>query len=147
MGAPVKLEPAVESFVSAKARKMLIDGKWVAAASGKTFDTPNPATGQVLARVAEGDAEDIDRAVRAARRAFDDGPWPHTGPSARERILLKVADLIEEHADELAQLETLDHGKTRAESRNVDTPAAAATFRYYAGWPNKLYGETNPSEE
>jgi acyl-CoA reductase-like NAD-dependent aldehyde dehydrogenase len=146
MGAAVKLHSATESFIGTP-RKMLIDGKWVEAASGKTFETPNPATGQVLARVAEGDAEDIERAVRAARRAFDDGPWAHTGPGARERILLKIADLIEQHADELAELETLDNGKTLTESRNVDIPAAAGTFRYYAGWPNKVYGETNPSEE
>jgi acyl-CoA reductase-like NAD-dependent aldehyde dehydrogenase len=146
MGAAVKLHSAVESFIGTP-RKMLIDGKWVDAASGKTFETPNPATGQTLARVAEGDAEDIDRAVRAARKAFDEGPWSHTGPTARERILLKIADLIEQHAEELADIETLDNGKPRTESRHVDIPAAAATFRYYAGWPNKIYGETNPSEE
>src|SRR5207249_4971525 len=81
------------------------------------------------------------------RRAFDDGPWPHTPPNERERFLLKVADLIEAHADELAQLETLDNGKPFMESRHVDIPAAAATFRYYAGWVNKIYGETNPSDE
>jgi acyl-CoA reductase-like NAD-dependent aldehyde dehydrogenase len=146
MGAAVKLHSATESFIGTP-RKMLIDGKWVEAASGKTFDTPNPATGQTLARVAEGDAEDIERAVRAARKAFDAGAWPRTGPTARERLLLKIADLIEQHADELAELETLDNGKTLVESRNVDIPSAAATFRYYAGWPNKTYGETNPSEE
>src|SRR6185295_19429701 len=140
-----KLESSVERFVAAP-RKMLIDGKWVEAASGKTFETPNPATGQTLARVAEGDAEDIDRAVRAARKAFDEGPWSHTGPNARERILLKIADLIEQHADELAEIETLDNGKTLTESRNVDVPAAAATFCYYAGWVTKIYGETNPSD-
>ena len=74
MGAAVQLQSAVERFVSAPVRKMLIDGKWVEAASGKTFDTLNPATGEVLARVAEGAAEDVDRAVRAARRAFDEAP-------------------------------------------------------------------------
>jgi acyl-CoA reductase-like NAD-dependent aldehyde dehydrogenase len=125
---------------------MLIDGKWVEAASGKTFETPNPATGAVLARIAEGDAEDVDRAVRAARRAFDDGAWTRTPPTERERLLLRIADLIEKHADELAQLETLDNGKPLTESRNVDIPASAATFRYYAGWVTKIYGETNPSD-
>src|SRR5881628_432882 len=147
MQAAVSLQSEVERFVSAPVRRMLIDGKWVEAASGKTFETPNPATGEVLARVAEAGPEDVDRAVRAARRAFDDGPWPHTPPNERERFLLKVADLIEAHADELAQLETLDNGKPFMESRHVDIPAAAATFRYYAGWVSKIYGETNPSDE
>src|SRR5437870_4483511 len=147
MQAAVSLQSEVERFVSAPVRRMLIDGKWVEAASGKTFETPNPATGEVLARVAEAGPEDVDRAARAARRAFDAGPWPHTPPNERERFLLKVADLIEVHADELAQLETLDNGKPFMESRHVDIPAAAATFRYYAGWVNKIYGETNPSDE
>src|SRR5215813_5776153 len=112
MGAAVKLDESVESFVHARVRKMLIDGKWVEAASGKTFETPNPATGEVLARVAEGDREDVDRAVRAARRAFDEGPWTHMRPVERQRLLLKIADLIEQHGEELAELETLDNGKT-----------------------------------
>src|SRR5262245_15586353 len=141
-----QLQPEVQSFVKAPFRKMLIDGKWVEAASGKTFDTPNPATGEVLARVAEGDAADIDRAVRAARRAFDDGKWVRMLPAARERLLLRIAELIEQHAEELAQLETLDNGKSLNESRNVDIPAAAGTFRYYAGWVTKITGETNPSD-
>ncbi len=146
MGVAVALDRSVEQFVRAPVRRMLIDGQWVEAASGKTFETPNPATGEVLARVAEGDAEDIDRAVRAARRAFDEGPWPRLAPNERERLLLAIADLIDRHADELAQLETLDNGKTLTESRHVDIPAAAATFRYYAGWVNKMTGETNPSD-
>jgi acyl-CoA reductase-like NAD-dependent aldehyde dehydrogenase len=146
MGAAVQLERSVEQFVHAPLRKMLIDGQWVAAASGKTFETPNPATGEVLARVAEGDAADIDRAVRAARRTFDEGTWARLRPTERERLLLRIADLIEQHGDELAQLETLDNGKPLAESRHVDIPAAAGTFRYYAGWVSKLFGETNPSD-
>jgi acyl-CoA reductase-like NAD-dependent aldehyde dehydrogenase len=146
MGVAVELDASVEGFVRAPVRRMLIDGKWVEAASGKSFETPNPATGEVLARVAEGDTEDVDRAVRAARRAFDDGAWTRLAPSERERLLLRIADLIDRHADELAQLETLDNGKTLVESRNVDVPAAAATFRYYAGWVTKMTGETNPSD-
>src|SRR5712692_3337766 len=146
MGAAVQLQSAVERFVCAPVRKMLIDGKWVEAASGKTFETVNPATGQVLARVAEGDKEDIDRAARAARRAFDDGKWARMNPSDRQRLLLRIADLIEANGDELAQLETLDNGKPFMESRHVDIPAAAETFRYYAGWVTKIYGETNPSD-
>jgi 5-carboxymethyl-2-hydroxymuconate semialdehyde dehydrogenase len=147
MGIAARLESSVERFLAAPVRKMLIDGKWVEAASGKTFDTLNPATGEVLARVAEGDAEDVDRAVRAARRAFDGGPWRRMRPAERERLLLRIADLIEAHAEELAELETLDNGKTLADSRSVDVPSAAATFRYYAGWVNKLTGDTNPSDE
>ncbi len=147
MGIAARLESSVERFLAAPVRKMLIDGKWVEAASGKTFDTLNPATGEVLARVAEGDAEDVDRAVRAARRAVDGGPWRRMRPAERERLLLRIADLIEAHAEELAELETLDNGKTLADSRSVDVPSAAATFRYYAGWVNKLTGDTNPSDE
>src|SRR5262249_52269949 len=103
-------------------------------------------SGEVLARIAAGDAEDIDRAVRAARRAFDDGVWTRTRPADREHLLLRIAELIEQHADELAQLETLDNGKPLTGSRHVEIPAAAATFRYYAGWVTKIYGETNPSD-
>jgi acyl-CoA reductase-like NAD-dependent aldehyde dehydrogenase len=146
MQAAASLESSVERFVSAPVRKMLIDGKWVEAASGKSFETPNPATGETLARIAEGDAEDVDRAARAARRAFDDGKWVRMRPSERQRLLLRIADLIEAHGDELAQLETLDNGKTLFESKNVDIPASAETFRYYAGWVTKVYGETNPSD-
>jgi aldehyde dehydrogenase (NAD+) len=146
MGAALDLNPAVQDFVRAPFRKMLIDGQWVASASGKTFDTLDPATGDVLARVAEGDAEDVQRAVRAARRAFDSGPWGTSKPSDRVRILLRVADLIEQNAQELAQLETLDNGKSINESLNVDIPSAAATFRYYAGWVDKTYGQTIPAD-
>jgi acyl-CoA reductase-like NAD-dependent aldehyde dehydrogenase len=145
MGAAAQLE-TVQQFVAAPLRRMLIDGKWVEAASGKTFETLNPTTGKVLAKVAEGDAEDVERAVRAARRAFDDGAWTRMRPADRQRLLLRVAELIEQHADELAQLESLDNGKPFGESRYVDIPAAAETFRYYAGWVNKIYGETLPSD-
>src|SRR5438445_8854716 len=86
MQAAVSLQSEVERFVSAPVRRMLIDGKWVEAASGRTFETPNPATGEVLARVAAAGPEDVDRAVRAARRAFDEGPWPHTPPNERARF-------------------------------------------------------------
>jgi aldehyde dehydrogenase (NAD+) len=146
MAAAPALNPAVQDFVRAPFRKMLIDGKWVAAASGKTFATVNPATGETLANVAEGDAEDVERAVRAARRAFDDGPWSRTAPTDRVKILLRAADLIEQNAAELAQLETLDNGKSINESLNVDIPSAAGTFRYYAGWVDKSYGQTIPSD-
>jgi phenylacetaldehyde dehydrogenase len=91
--------------------KNLIDGKLVAAASGKTFPVYNPATGTVVCSVAEADSEDVDRAVKAARRAFDDGGWPRTKPNERSRLLWKLADLLEKHTDEFAELESLDNGK------------------------------------
>src|SRR5215467_14025522 len=146
MGVAAKLESSVQKFVKAPVRKMLIGGKWVEAASGKTFATVNPADGSELARVAEGDKEDVDRAAKAARKAFDDGKWSRMVPAERERLLLKIADLIEQHGTELAQLETLDNGKSLFESKNVDIPQAAATFRYYAGWVNKITGDTSPSD-
>src|SRR5262245_45379897 len=94
-----------------KPRKMLIGGKWVDAVSGRTFDTYNPATGEVLAQVAEADKADVDLAVLAARKAFESGPWPEMSPSRRGQLLWKVAELIEQHHQELSQLETLDNGK------------------------------------
>src|SRR5438270_8238577 len=106
----VQIDDKVTSFVS-KNRKMLINGKWVEAASGKTFPTYNPATGEVLARVTEGDREDIDRAVTAARAAFDSGRWPKLTASERGRLIWKLADLIEANTEEFAQLESLDNGK------------------------------------
>ena len=131
----------VENFISTP-RKMLIDGQWTAAESGKTFDVYNPATGEVLARVAEGDRADIDRAVKAARAAFESGPWHTMTASARGRLIWKLADLIEEHTDELAQLESLDNGKPFAVAKAADVPLAAEMFRYMAGWVTKLDGST-----
>jgi phenylacetaldehyde dehydrogenase len=125
-------------------RKMLINGKWVDSASGKTFQSFNPATGGVLAEVAEGDREDINRAVRAARAAFDGGPWRRMTPAERGRAIWKLADLIEQHADELALLETLDNGKPLTISRAVDVAASAEMFRYMAGWATKVEGSTIP---
>jgi phenylacetaldehyde dehydrogenase len=135
------LDRTVEEFVGAP-RQMFINGQWTDAASGKTFDTPNPATGETLARVAEGDAEDIDRAVRAARKAFDDGPWTRMTPSERGRIIWRIGDLILEHADEFAQLESLDNGKPFAVARAADVPLAADMFHYMAGWATKIEGNT-----
>ncbi|MGH7893045.1 MAG: aldehyde dehydrogenase family protein, partial [Candidatus Binatia bacterium] len=146
MGLAAQVEPSVQRFVGTPVRKMLIGGKWVEAASGKTFASVNPADGSDLAHVAEGDKEDVDRAAKAARKAFDDGPWPRLAPAERERIMLKIADLIEKNALELAQLETLDNGKSLFETQNVDIPQAAATFRYYAGWVNKIAGETSAAD-
>ena len=130
----------VKNYISTP-RKLLIDGQWVAAQSGRTFETVNPATGDVLATVAEGDKADIDLAVKAARRAFESGPWAAMTASARGRLLWKVGDLIEEHGDELAMLESLDNGKPMAVARAADVPLAAELFRYMAGWVNKMGGE------
>jgi phenylacetaldehyde dehydrogenase len=137
----VTLDRDVEAFIGSP-RQLFINGQWCDAASGKTFETPNPATGETLARVAEGSAEDIDRAVRAARRAFDEGPWSRMTPSERGRIIWRIGDLILEHADELAQLESLDNGKPFAVARAADVPLAADLFHYMAGWATKIEGST-----
>ena len=138
--------PLVENVTKyvAKTRQMLINGKWVDAASGKTFPTFNPATGDVLAKVAEGDKEDINRAVDAARAAFDNGPWRKLSPSERGRMIWKLADLIEKHTEEFAQLESLDNGKPLTIARVADVPLTVDMFRYMAGWTNKIEGNTIP---
>ena len=120
----------------------MINGKWVDAASGKTFATYNPATGEVLANVAAGDKEDINRAVKAARAAFETGPWSKISPSERGRLLWKLADLLEKHTEEFAQLESLDNGKPLKVARAADVPLAVDHFRYYAGWATKVEGNT-----
>jgi phenylacetaldehyde dehydrogenase len=139
----VQLDDKVTSFVGKK-QKMLINGKWVDSASGKTFPTYNPATGEVLSQVAEGDREDIDRAVKAARAAFETGPWAKISPSERGRMMWRLADLIEKHTEEFAQLESLDNGKPLKIARIADLPLAVDHFRYYAGWATKIEGNTIP---
>src|SRR5271155_1962699 len=137
------IDSNVSSFVGRK-QKLLINGKWVEAASGKTFASYNPATGSVLANVAEGDREDIDRAVKAARAAFESGPWSRTSPAARGKMIWKLADLIEKHLEEFAQLESLDNGKPLSIARVADLPLTIETMRYYAGWATKIEGNTIP---
>ena len=137
----VTLDRSVEEFIGAP-RQLFINGQWAEAASGKTFETPDPATGETLARVAEGEAEDINRAVKAARRAFDEGPWSRMTTSERGRIIWRIGDLILEHLDELAQLESLDNGKPFAVARAADVPLAADLFHYMAGWATKIEGNT-----
>jgi phenylacetaldehyde dehydrogenase len=137
----VTLDKRVDDFIGTD-RKLFIDGDWVDAASGRTFTTPNPATGETLATVAEGDAEDIDRAVRAARRAFEEGSWGRMTPSDRGRLIWKIGDLILEHVDELAQLETLDNGKPYGVAQVADVPLAADLFHYMAGWATKIEGNS-----
>ena len=139
----VPLTENVSRYV-AKTRQMLINGKWVDAASGKTFPTYNPATGDVLVKVAEGDREDINRAVDAARTAFDKGPWRKLSNSERGRMIWKLADLVEKHAEEFAQLESLDNGKPLTVARVADVPATVDMFRYMAGWATKVEGNTIP---
>ena len=122
--------------------RLLIDGQWVE--GSRSFDTINPATGQVLTQIAEAGASEVDRAVDAARRAFDSkgGAWRTMSASERGRLIWRLADLVERHIDELAQLETLDNGKPIFESRNVDMPMVVDVLRYYAGWATKIHGET-----
>ena len=123
--------------------QLFIDGKWVDAESGKTFTTPNPATGATLAEVAEGDKADIDKAVAAARRAFD-GRWSKVSARDRGRMMYKLAQLIEAKTKELAALETADNGKPIKESMYIDIPSVVENFEYFAGWATKIEGETIP---
>jgi len=139
----VQMDQRVEAFISTP-RKMLINGKWVAAKSGKTFPTYDPSTGEVLAKVAEGDKADIDDAVKAARAAFDNGPWRKMTASERGKLMWKLADLLEKNLEEFAQLESLDNGKPVGVARAADVPLAADLFRYMAGWATKIEGNTIP---
>src|SRR5687768_7636432 len=123
--------------------QLLIDGQWVDAESGKTFTTPNPSTGETLAEVAEADKADMDKAVKAARKAFE-GKWSKMSARDRGRLMYKLAQLIEEKTGELAALETADNGKPIKESTYVDLPQVAENFEYFAGWATKIEGETIP---
>ncbi|CAL1357153.1 unnamed protein product [Linum trigynum] len=126
--------------------QLLINGKFVDAASGRTFQTLDPRTGELIANVAEGDAEDVNRAVAAARKAFDEGPWPRLPAFERQKILLKCADLVDKHNDEIAALETWDNGKPYEQAAKVEVPMFARLFRYYAGWADKIHGLTVPAD-
>src|ERR1700739_91202 len=128
--------------ISVKPGKLLIDGQWVDGSN--KFNTINPATEEVLAEINEANPADVDRAVEAARRAFEDrnGPWRKLSASERGRLIWKLADLVEKHIDELAELETLDNGKPIFESRYVDMPMVIDVLRYYAGLATKIHGET-----
>ena len=132
----------VAAFLKGQPKKLFIGGRWVDSAGGKTFDSIDPATGEVVARVAEAGAEDVDRAVAAARKSFERGIWRDLPPAERARALWKVGDMIEERANEFAQLETLDNGMPINDALLFFVPLAAATFRYYAGWVTKLDGAT-----
>lgn len=123
---------------------ILIGDEWRASVSGKTFSTINPATEEVICEVAEGDSADVDLAVHAARAAFESGPWSRTDARDRGRLLNALADLMETHLDELAALETLDNGKPISDARAADLPLAIDCLRYYAGWADKIQGDTIP---
>ncbi len=135
---------AFEPTVKISANKLLINGKWVDSASGKTFATINPATGETITKVAEADAVDVDKAVAAARAAFEKGAWRKMSASQRGALMYKLADLIEKHADQLAELESLDNGKPYSVARAADLPLTIACYRYYAGWADKIQGKTIP---
>lgn len=139
----IPIDQKVLAFIGAP-RKMLIGGRWLEAALGKTFPTYNPATGEVLAQVAEGKSIDIDRAVIAARNAFECGPWHTMTASERGRLIWKLGDLLESHLEEFAQLESLDNGKPVGVARTADVPLAVHHFRYMAGWATKIEGTTIP---
>lgn len=126
--------------------KLWIDGNWVEPQSARRFPTLNPATEEILTEVAEAGEGDIDRSVKAARKAFDSGPWPKMKASEREKSLRRLAALMERDQEELALLETLDSGKPIQMSRKIDLPAAIEAFHYYAGWADKLVGETIPAD-
>src|SRR5882757_6293596 len=123
--------------------QLFIDGQFVDAESGKTFKSPNPATGETLAEVAEGDKADIDKAVASARKALE-GKWSKISARDRGRMIYKLSQLIEAHAAELAEMETMDNGKPIRESTYIDLPGVVENFEYFAGWPTKIEGETIP---
>lgn len=134
----------IEPKVKISATKLLIGNKWVEASSGKTFPTINPATGEVITHVAEADAADVDKAVGAARAAFEKGAWRKMSAAQRGQLLYRLADLIEKNIEELAQLESLDNGKPYHVALTADLPLTIACYRYYAGWADKIQGKTIP---
>jgi aldehyde dehydrogenase (NAD+) len=133
-----------EQTVPVTATKLLINNQWVESASGRTFPTQNPSNGEEICQVAEADAPDVDRAVAAARQAFDRGPWRKMSAADRGRLLNKLADLIEKNAEDLARLESLDNGKPYSVALAADLPLTIACYRYYAGWADKIQGRTIP---
>ena len=136
-----EIKPAIRQFLAIH-RRMLIDGKWVDAKSGDSFRVYNPATGEVIANVAAGDYADIDLAVKAARLAFEHGPWSRMSHGERGKLIWKLADLIQENLEEFAQIESLDNGKPLAVARVADIPLAIDNFRYMSGWATKIEGQT-----
>ncbi|MGH9610913.1 MAG: aldehyde dehydrogenase family protein, partial [Bryobacteraceae bacterium] len=143
--ATVSTATKIASQIPIKQTRILINNKWLDSVSGKTFETINPATGEVLAKIAEADAADVDLAVKAARKAFHSkAPWRRMAASERGKLLNRLADLIEKNIDELATLESLDNGKPRQVALTADLPLVIACYRYYAGWADKIQGKTIP---
>ena len=143
VSSPIDLDPRVVDFIS-RPRQMYIGGRWVDALSGRRFDTVDPATEKVITTVPHSGPEDVERAVAAARRAFDEGEWPGITPAQRQQILWRIGDGIAARADQFAQLESIDNGKSAAVARAVDVTWAAEIFYYYAGWTTKIEGRTIP---
>ena len=142
-GTVTPIDPKVRAFL-ASPKKLLIDGDWMAARSGETFAAVNPATGDVIGYAAAGDRADVDAAVAAARRALTSRAWTNMSPHERSRLLIRIAELIEANAEELAQLESINNGSPLSITR-LAIGGVVDTFIYYAGWATKIYGETNPS--
>ena len=143
MNQTMTIKPRLQEFLKGT-KKLLINGEWVEAASGKTFESLDPSNKTVLAVLSQAGPEDVDKAVKAARQAFENGPWKKMSASERGRLMYKLADLMEAHQEELAQLETLDNGKPIRETSNADVPLAIDHIRYYAGWATKIVGQTIP---
>ncbi|BBN20251.1 aldehyde dehydrogenase (NAD+) [Marchantia polymorpha subsp. ruderalis] len=141
-----ELESPVKAPVEVKHTKLLINGEFVDSVSGKTFATYDPRSEELIAHVAEGDAKDIDLAVKAARKAFDEGPWPKMTAYERVKILNRYADLLEKHNDELGALDSIDSGKPYDQARYAEMPQVVRNFRYFAGWADKIHGHTIPSD-
>ncbi len=141
----VAVAPQVEAFLGGDAKSLLIGDRWVAARSGETFAAINPATAETLGSAAAGDAADVDAAVTAARAAFEAPSWAGMAAHERTRLLLRIADTIEAHAEELAQIESINNGVPLSINRWI-IGGVVQTFHYYAGWPTKIYGETNPGD-
>jgi len=137
------LTPQTRAFLDRSPLGLLIDGQWSPAVTGETYTSVSPSDGSVLAELASAGVEDVDRAVDAARRAFDNG-WAEMLPAQRERLLRAWADLIAEHAEELAELESLDNGKPIRNTRAIDSKVASALVYHFSGWPSKIYGHTAP---
>ena len=137
------LDPRTADFIS-RPLQMYVDGQWVESVSGRRFDTVDPATEQVITTVPHSGPEDVERAVRAARRAFEDGPWPTMTPAERQRMIWRIAEGITARADQFAELESIDNGKSVAVAKAVDVTWAAEIFYYYAGWATKIEGRTVP---
>jgi acyl-CoA reductase-like NAD-dependent aldehyde dehydrogenase len=140
---PEQLSDPARAFAS-RSHQLLIDGGQTDAASGATFETIDPASGRPIATIAEGGAEDVDRGVRAARRALEDGPWHKAGAGQRALALTRLAELLEANADEFAELESLDNGKPVKLARFVDVAGSVAHFRHFAGWPERIFGRVIP---